>query len=102
MIGVHKHVWHKMIQQRQKIRGTGGTQKGHTMKELDDSDVLGKPGDFIDPELKANRLLPYPNNLTYKGHEICTGSKGMLHSLGPRKYQQDALTPQSVWKTQSV
>ena len=38
------------------------------MKELDDSDVLGKPGGFIDPDLKANRLLPYPNNLTYKGH----------------------------------
>ena len=56
------------LKSQQKIRGTGGTQKGHEMKELDDSDVLGKPGGFIDPDLKANRLLPYPNNLTYKGH----------------------------------
>lgn len=56
------------LKSQAKIRGQGGTHRGHAVKEVDDTDIIGKPGDFIDQNLVASRLLPYPNNLTYVEH----------------------------------
>ena len=56
------------LQSQARIKSGGGTQAGHAMMEVDESELIGAPGAHLDPKLHASGLLPYPNNTTYDEH----------------------------------